>query len=211
MGEANRAASPLLPLPFLISATVETGLATRQRRRLVRDEAAGRQSVPERDETAPGKRRSARTRPGPPFETPEEITARAARLGITIERVLREYGRIAFADLSHLFEESEDGLVIRDLRSLTADDFAPIREIATGADARGHRVKLYDKKAALDAIARHLGMFPAPPPRQAGEEIDEPAEDAREVLARLLSEPVKAMLMPYRVTAPAGICRRLAP
>ena len=35
-----------------------------------------------------------------------------------------------------------------------------------------YRVKFYDKKAALDAIARHLGMFPAAPRRR--EETPQP-------------------------------------
>ena len=43
--------------------------------------------------------------------------------------------------------------------ALSDAEAAPISEIARPAPKRGQRVKLYDKKAALDAIARHLGMF----------------------------------------------------
>src|SRR5690242_21222194 len=50
-----------------------------------------------------------------------------------------------------------------------------------GPDSRGarpgtYRVTFYDKNAALDAIARHLGMFPAAPRRRE----DTPAADRSE-------------------------------
>jgi hypothetical protein len=48
-------------------------------------------------------------------------------------------------------------------------------------------VKLYDKKAALDAIARRLGMFVRLPRRQKDDAPTDLAEDAREVLARRLA------------------------
>ena len=68
------------------------------------------------------------------------------------------------------------------------EDAAAISEITTaGARSGGYRLKLYDKKAALDAIARHLGMFvPAAREQQDDPAIDD-AEDAREVLARRLA------------------------
>lgn len=118
----------------------------------------------------------------------EEVAARAARLGITAERVLEEYARIAFADLRHIVEWSKDGgLVVKAPNDLTDADAAAISEIVAGAAAGTYRVKLYDKKAALDAIARHLGMFPATPRRREEDAPTDPAEDAREVLARRLA------------------------
>ena len=47
--------------------------------------------------------------------------------------------------------------------------------------------KLYDKKAAPDAIARHLGMFERMPQRpEDGEPLDD-VEDPRDVIARRLA------------------------
>jgi hypothetical protein len=121
----------------------------------------------------------------------DEITARAARLGITIERVLLEYERIAFANLGHIIELTDKGYRLRPLSELSPDDIAAIHEIVPGDDPEHARVKLYDKKPALDAIARHLGMFPAPPRRQQQGPADsvprEEAEDPREILARELA------------------------
>jgi hypothetical protein len=114
------------------------------------------------------------------------VTVRAARLGITVERVLREYARIAFADLRHIAWWDADGLHVKE--HLSKADAAPISEIGTGASGKGPvRVKLYDKKAALDAIARHLGMFTPVQRRQEQEDWVAAAEDAREELAHWLA------------------------
>lgn len=132
-------------------------------------------------------RRSARGEP--PAAAPiEEIAARAARLGITPERVLLEYGHIAFADLRHIIEWGPDGWRLKASDQLTEADMAAISEIVPGADPKQPRVKLYDRKAALDAIARHLGMFPLPPrQRQEAAAEEQEEEDPREFLARELA------------------------
>jgi phage terminase small subunit len=118
----------------------------------------------------------------------DEISERAARLGITAERVLQEYARIAFADLRRVVDWGPDGLVLKTPEALSDADAAAISEItAAGAGSKNYRVRLYDKKAALDAIARHLGMFVrSPRPQESGSPMDL-AEDAREVLARRLA------------------------
>ena len=118
----------------------------------------------------------------------EDVAARAKRLGVTIDRVLREYAHIAFADLRNIVELDTDGVLhVKD--HLTKANAAAIAEIGTGAAGKGPvRVKLYDKKAALDAIARHLGMF-MPPERHddtMGPGAGPSAEDVREELARRL-------------------------
>jgi hypothetical protein len=103
-----------------------------------------------------------------------EMTERAARLGITPERVLEEYRRIAFANLSHIVHWSDTGMSFKPDGELDPDDIAAIAEIVESAkEGKPYRVKLYDKKAALDAIARYLGM--APPPVATTE--DEPTRD----------------------------------
>jgi phage terminase small subunit len=114
----------------------------------------------------------------------EEIAARAARLGVTVERVLEEYAHIAFADLRHIVEWGPQGVVFKPAETLSEADAAAISEIAPTGGPGKYRVKLYNKKAALDAIARHLGMFPAPPRRRDDDAPAEQGEDPRDVLAR---------------------------
>lgn len=116
----------------------------------------------------------------------EEIAARAARLGITADRVLQEYANIAFADLRHIVEWGPKGFVVKPSSQISDGDLAAISEYVPGSDPAHSRVKLYDRKAALDAIARHLGMFPLPARRQEHDAAGE-AEDPREFLARELA------------------------
>lgn len=125
----------------------------------------------------------------PELETPfEDVEARAKRLGVTVEKVLREYARIAFADLRHIVWWDAEGRHVKE--HLSKADAAAIAEISTGTTGKGPvRVKLYDRKAALDAIARHLGMFTPNPRRQEdNQEWAVAAEDAREELARWLAQ-----------------------
>ena len=143
----------------------------------VRSKAASRRGAPRAKRTA-GAADAAAER--------DEITERAARFGITVERVLQEYARIAFADLRRLADWGPNGLVLKNPEALSEEDAAAIAEIVSGGAGGKYRIKLYDKKSALDAIARHLGMFVRAAPRP--EDMhDTLAEDAREVLARRLA------------------------
>jgi hypothetical protein len=117
----------------------------------------------------------------------DEITARAARLGITPDRVLEEYRRIAFANLSHIVDWNSGEMTVKPADKLSEDDVAAIAEIVQSAkEGRPYRVKLYDKKPALDAIARYLGMVPVDPASSEGEPTRDDREDPREVLIREL-------------------------
>lgn len=118
----------------------------------------------------------------------EDMNERAARLGITPERVLEEYRRIAFANLSHIVHWSDAGMQFKPDGELDPDDVAAIAEIVESAkEGKPYRVKLYDKKAALDAIARYLGMVPPPiATTSEDEQARDPGEDHREALIREL-------------------------
>jgi Terminase small subunit len=119
----------------------------------------------------------------------EEVEARAARLGITARRVLREYARIAFSNLSHIAEWDEHGLKVKPSASLSRDDVAAIAEIVASASTGNvYRVKLHDKKPVLDALARHLGLLPPlkAEPHEEEEEAPDDDGDARTFLEREL-------------------------
>jgi phage terminase small subunit len=91
----------------------------------------------------------------------------AERLGITAERVLTEYARLAFLDIRKAFDE--DGR-LRPIHDLDDDTVAAVSGIEVedlyegkGADrehvGRLHKLKLSDKKAALDSLAKHIGLL----------------------------------------------------
>jgi len=88
----------------------------------------------------------------------EAMGARARRTRITVDRVLREYARIAFADVRN-FATEEGGLRVKSLKELSDDEAAAVAEVTSKSDGKSARLKLHDKKKALDAIARHLGFF----------------------------------------------------
>lgn len=106
----------------------------------------------------------------------ELLLAGAKRAEVTVERVMREYARVGFADIRRVVrwdalssatgEEDEDGVpVLRTMNEVALipsdeidrDTALAIAEISQTKD--GLKVKLHNKLGALDSMARHLGMF----------------------------------------------------
>lgn len=101
---------------------------------------------------------------------------RAQKTGITAERVLAELGKIGFSDLrkaiiwkanvTELVEEDggdprlaiTNEVQLIDSASLDDDTAAAISEISQTAQG-GVKIRFHDKRAALESIGRHLGMF----------------------------------------------------
>lgn len=95
---------------------------------------------------------------------------RSERTEITADRVLQELARIGFADVRDLFVWDEERAAYVPSRDLTDDQAAAISSIEAetvrytredGTEETKIKLKLrtYDKVAALDKIAKHLGMF----------------------------------------------------
>jgi phage terminase small subunit len=128
-----------------------------------------------------------------------EIAAQQKRLqektGITQERVLAEYAKLAFLDPRRFYD---DGGALIPVHSLPADVAAALAGMEvtvarSGTDEDGKpeyedvkKIKFIDKKGALDSIARHLGMFvdktelsgPNGGPQQHEHKLDISAEEA---------------------------------
>ncbi len=90
--------------------------------------------------------------------------ARAERRRVTADRVLEEFARIAFADIRDYATWGPDGVSLRAADEIADGDSAAIVEVSVSSRGKTPRLKLHDKKAALNALARHLGLFDAPPP-----------------------------------------------
>lgn len=113
----------------------------------------------------------------------EEILAEGAeRAGVTVERVVRELAKIGFSDIRKVVHwtgsevadevDGEDGnggepqIVVRAaniVRLIGSEDIdddtaAAISEISQTKEG-ALKVKLYDKRAALVDLGKHLGMF----------------------------------------------------
>jgi phage terminase small subunit len=86
------------------------------------------------------------------------MAARAERTGITRQRVLEEYARIAFADLRGLADWGPEGAAIMEAGTLSDETAAAIAWV--GAKTEGGetnlRLKTFDKMKALEALGRLL-------------------------------------------------------
>lgn len=88
---------------------------------------------------------------------------------IDLDRVIREIALIGFANMTDFMQVDERGLAYVDLKTLTRDQVAAIKEITVEEfkDGRGKdaptvlriRIKLADKLPALLALGKHLGGF----------------------------------------------------
>ncbi len=101
---------------------------------------------------------------------------------VTVDRVVAEYAKLAFLDIRKAFDENGNLKPITEMDDDTAAAIAglevEVRRVADeteeelegqphggalkrqhSATARLHKIKLTDKKGALDSLARHLGMF----------------------------------------------------
>jgi phage terminase small subunit len=87
----------------------------------------------------------------------------ADKAEVTIERVLKEYARIAFADIAQAYDEGGNLLPVpkmpEDIRRALAS--VEITELFDDGKVIGQlkKVRFAQKASALDSLARYLGMF----------------------------------------------------
>jgi phage terminase small subunit len=101
----------------------------------------------------------------------EEQAARTmAKLGVSRERVIAELANIAFANLLDYGQVTEDGKFELELSNTTPGQMAAVQEISgtsrstiTADDTEQREcqilLKLGDKRKALVALGKHLGLF----------------------------------------------------
>lgn len=97
----------------------------------------------------------------------DAIAAKQVKLqektGITQERVLAEFAKIAFLDPRKFYDESGNLIPVHLLDDDTAAALGGMDVTAMKNDGGSvdytKKIKIIDKKGALDSIARHLGMF----------------------------------------------------
>lgn len=110
----------------------------------------------------------------------EQMDAREARTLITADRVLKEYAKLAFSEITDYLDvatervvvdwdtDPETGetvpiweikqlLILKDTKDIPKEKLAAIQSIKHGR--YGLEFTLHDKKGSLDSIGKHLGMF----------------------------------------------------
>lgn len=113
-----------------------------------------------------------------------------AKHDVTLDRVIREFEKIGFANMDdYLVEEGNSGPRFRLLGEIGRDKLAVITEVTVDVrkefEGRGEdrehvanveriRFKLANKVDALDKLAKHLGMYPS---TSGGSDLDDPLGD----------------------------------
>ncbi len=87
----------------------------------------------------------------------QEQRKAAERVHVDQDRVLREYIRIAFADIRQIVQWDDTTVTLRKSSEVPPALGHAIAEVQQTAN--GVRVKLHSKLQALDALAKHLGLF----------------------------------------------------
>lgn len=82
---------------------------------------------------------------------------RSARTGITADRVVQEIARVAFSSLRDVMTWGPAGAQVRPDGEITPDAAAAIAEITE--TNTGVKVKLHNKVAALEQLAKHVGLY----------------------------------------------------
>ena len=85
------------------------------------------------------------------------MAERSRRTGISQDRVLQELAKIAFVNIADVVDF--DNVCVKE--NATEDDLACIQaiKVKSGRAGEEREVKMYDKKASLELLGRHLGMF----------------------------------------------------
>lgn len=90
------------------------------------------------------------------------MAKREERTEITQDRVLKEYAKLAFLDPRRFYDDDGQLLQVHELPEDVAaalSSMEVVTEKAGDLELAVRKIKFSDKKAALDSIARHLGMF----------------------------------------------------
>jgi phage terminase small subunit len=89
------------------------------------------------------------------------MSERSERTKITLDRVLEELALIAFSDMRDFVTWGPNGVRLKASDELPEKVARCVSELAESPGKYGSsiRLKLHDKLAALDKLARHIGFF----------------------------------------------------
>jgi len=90
-----------------------------------------------------------------------ERAASIERTRIDVDRLKREWARIAFLDIADIIEWDEEGIALKASAAISPDDRAAIAQLKLKPGEHGLQatVKLHSKQHALDSLAKLLGLY----------------------------------------------------
>ena len=86
----------------------------------------------------------------------ERYDCQNAASDTTVEKTVREWARIAYANLQHLF--TEDGTVLP-VHEWPIHAAHAVQSVELDSEGRVDKLKLWPKTAALEAVSKYRGMF----------------------------------------------------
>jgi phage terminase small subunit len=82
----------------------------------------------------------------------------AEKAGVTVEKIIDELAKLGFSNMEDFASVGPDGSPALDCSKLNRNQWAAVNQIKVDDDG-GVTLKLYDKRAALVDLGKHLGMF----------------------------------------------------
>lgn len=94
-------------------------------------------------------------------ELQKKQAEQSRRTGITQDRVLNELAKIGFSNMDDFVMWGRKGINLRESNELSREDAACVQEVSESITEYGSttKIKLYDKKSALELIGKHIGLF----------------------------------------------------
>lgn len=123
----------------------------------------------------------------------------AEKAELTIERVLREYMAVAFADIGEAIQWDGQQVILKDSNTVSPDVRRAIASVSE-QPAGGVKLQFHSKLPALDALAKHLGIFTDAAHVQVqvntGEQKGPPrAKDMGELMQMIADEDIRRKLL----------------
>ena len=84
------------------------------------------------------------------------------RTQVTQDQVINELKKLAFSNMEDFSKVGEDGDATLNLKNIDRDQFAAVTELTTdsiGGVTTRNKIKLSCKRASLELLGKHLGMF----------------------------------------------------
>jgi len=84
---------------------------------------------------------------------------RAENRRVTADRVLAEFARIGFADMRTFVDWGPNRFALRDRDLLSDWEGGAVAHVEPPTNGKPGRIRLHDKHAALEVLARHTGLL----------------------------------------------------
>jgi len=112
---------------------------------------------------------------------------RAENRRVTADRVLAEFARIAFADMRDFVDWGPNRFELRDRNELTDWEGGAVAKVEPPTNGKAASIRLHDKHAALNVLARHTGLLGAGYGQRGPTDYRTAGRDARAILLERLA------------------------